>query len=926
MQRLVGRHDELETLINVLRVTEAGATNFTLILGEAGIGKTALVEASLHVASFPTNTMRIFNGAASQLDGRAFAALLAAFDIRLTNGFSQREADRPESEGVVAAKLHIIKLLRQLDRGSTPVILAAVPELRHQIIDGLIELAEQQLQMGPMVVVLEDIHWADRSTILAVISMLRRLSGYHLGIVVTARPQLTATPDYLRLHRLAQEVIRLNPLTAQDCADFVINRFGRPAGPRLNRLVVATGGNALLLSELLGDVDDAQWHIDSRGCAELPAAYLPVTLAARIDAKLHSLPAPVAEVVRVASVIGQRSSVEQIAAILDVPVSRVFTSVDLALRSDLLRENDGGLEFRHELIRQAVEESTPSVIRTALHREVAKLLIEQRQSPSEIVEHIDRGGRATTTDRELLRTWLIKAGEEALYRLPGASFEYLKRARSTMDEHDPEWAQLGALQIEAAVNNGKMFDAEHLAAELLSRPLELEIAARVRWWLGGALFLTHRSAEAAELLELAAHDVSPYDRPIVLVYAAMMSIASFESTCEASVQRAIEAADASGRMDAIALAYFVKSQLCTMRLDMAGGLRAAQHAMTVGEADQTAEALRNQPHFFLALAYLDAAQVDKAIATSAHGRSLAVAQGVFWAEALFLGLNALLFMIAGRLDEAEADALAGIEAASEIGAIPAILWCHVVMVVQSLSRGDLTAASEWMAEADSVIATGQVKVGLELLERTRASVMEHTGDVIGAQKHLAALWELFRDLGVPNAQSQLAFELARLSRTTGDSATLVSVVETTKQWSLQDPSEWLGTLSVAVKAASTDDRLLAAEAVARYRAIDHHWDANCVNQAFGLEPQLTPGAGNQTRASEPETMADAASRIYANLTAAEKRVAQLVAEGCTNKRAAEILSLSTRTIETHVAKVMQKLGVSSRVKVALLLRDQRDSI
>ena len=215
---LVGRRFEREALSRALNLAASGVTTLVTIEGEAGLGKSTLLAELAEEAD--SLGFRAVRGNADEFErNRPFGALLSAV---------KRLPD------VVDLRNSLNEMLNAQPEVATPLLLAAVPNLRHQIIDTLCALIEQVALAGPLLVIIDDVHWSDTSTLLALRSLARRVEGYRLLIAVAGRPN-QAEREWSALIQAAVESVVLRPLDRHDGHSLASLRLGAPLGPNLTR-------------------------------------------------------------------------------------------------------------------------------------------------------------------------------------------------------------------------------------------------------------------------------------------------------------------------------------------------------------------------------------------------------------------------------------------------------------------------------------------------------------------------------------------------------------------------------------------------------------------------------------------------------------------------------------------------------------------
>ena len=234
---LRGRGPEVEILGEVLDRVAAGRPALVLIEGEAGIGKTRLLEGALEDAR--VRGMQVARGRAEELEqSRPFGLLAVALGCARSSGDPRRAA--------------IADLLAG-HRGSVTV--TSDPGLRFRAVDAFADLAEALALAGPLVIGVDDLQWADSSSLLTLGAVARRVAGLPAAVIGCLRP-LPHGADLDRLAGLLDKAgarrILLGPLPAQDVQDLIADAVGAEPGPALLAEAAGAGGNPLFVTELVG--------------------------------------------------------------------------------------------------------------------------------------------------------------------------------------------------------------------------------------------------------------------------------------------------------------------------------------------------------------------------------------------------------------------------------------------------------------------------------------------------------------------------------------------------------------------------------------------------------------------------------------------------------------------------------------------------
>jgi DNA-binding SARP family transcriptional activator/predicted ATPase len=376
----VGREPQLARLRAALAAAVAGRRTGVMVRGEPGAGKSTLVDAFVHEAGVTVGVgqcighrgpgepyMPVLDALGELARGPAGAPVVATLAQVAPTWLVELPwllGDEPDAEAV-----------RQRAQGAT----------RARMLREMLEALDAIAAAAPLLLVLEDLHWADDSTLDLLAALLRRRDPAPLLVIGTYRPAgpegeppVAALVNDLSVRGLCEElpVPRLSP---EAVAAYLAVRF--PAGPLPDGLaeVLAqrTGGNPLFMRNLLD-----HWLADgtlaergdgarlTRPRATLEAG-VPPTLRAHIRDQLDRLPADDAEVLRAASVAGRDFSSDTLAAALDRDRETVEARcAALAQRTPLIERRDGGHAFAHDLHREVLYELLPGDARARLHARV----------------------------------------------------------------------------------------------------------------------------------------------------------------------------------------------------------------------------------------------------------------------------------------------------------------------------------------------------------------------------------------------------------------------------------------------------------------------------------------------------------------------------------------------------------------------------
>ena len=418
---LVGRDEQMAALEAAFASARQGGPSAVLLGGEAGVGKSRLVSEFGRTAALAG--ARVLTGGCLALgtDGLPFAPFTAV----VRDLVHEMGADAVASMLPGRTTRGLARLLPELgepDTGGDPA------EARARLFEEVLSALDHLTRHSPVVLVIEDAHWADRSSrdlLTFLIGNQRALSG--LLIVVTFRSDELHRTHPLRpllaaLDRIAWvERVELPRLTRNDTGQLVVRILGRqPTGDLADALYHRSAGNPLFVEALL--------CCDGELSAELPESLRDLLLES-----VRRLPDDTQEVLRVASAGGETTGHALLGAVTGLDEGALTRAVRPAVIANVLHPRGDGYAFRHELIREAVHDDL--------------LPGEHGRMHSRFAEAIDADPA------------LVPPGRAAV-----------EMAHHWHSAHDSAWALIGAWQAAAQAGRA-VADAERLS--LLARVLEL---------------------------------------------------------------------------------------------------------------------------------------------------------------------------------------------------------------------------------------------------------------------------------------------------------------------------------------------------------------------------------------------------------------------------------------------------------------------
>src|SRR5215467_6245829 len=377
---LYERKGELARVDALLAAARAGRGGVLLLTGPAGIGKTVLLGAARERAS--QAGMRVLAGRGGELEsGFSFGVARQLFEPLLAGaGTAERKALLAG-----AARLALIALEGQADTAQL-----AGSEPPFGVVHGLYWLAVNASGTGPVLIAVDDLHWADQASLRFLLYLADRLSGLPVALVLSWRTaDVGDGADRLaRLEQIAaSNIASLAPLSHRGVRELLAQEFGTaPPEQFAEACHAVTGGNAFLLRELI-----QQLRADGIDPGEEAAALVgvlgPRSVARAVALRVARLGPAAGELARAAAVFGDGAELRHAAALAEVRLSDAAAAAD-GLAGIGVFEPGTPLRFVHPIVRTAVYEDIPQASRGLRHAEAARLLAAEGADLDEVCAHL----------------------------------------------------------------------------------------------------------------------------------------------------------------------------------------------------------------------------------------------------------------------------------------------------------------------------------------------------------------------------------------------------------------------------------------------------------------------------------------------------------------------------------------------------------
>jgi ATP/maltotriose-dependent transcriptional regulator MalT len=910
----VGRGQELATLDAALDRMPA----FAFVAGESGVGKSRLISEFEARVEIP-----VLVGHCLELGGTNFPYAPLA------------EALRPLGESVP-------------DAGS-----------QAQVFEALLALFER---LGPVVLVIEDLHWADPSTRDFLVFLVRNARTESLLLLATYRSdelhrRHPLRPVLAELERAPRvERIELERFSRDEVTEQLTGILGDEPDPGLaDRLYARAQGNALYTEELLA--------------ASADTGELPATLRDALLGRFERLPAAAQEVVRVAAVAERPIGHALLEAVL--PADEVIEGAREAVAHQLLVTHpDGTYAFRHALVGEAIYEDLLPGERTALHAALARAMeTDPEAPPAELACHWQGA-------HDLPRAFaaLVAAGLEAKrVHAPGAGLRHLEEALGLWDRVPDAAERAGMARSQVllaaaeAANDGfesgraialqreaiaGAADADRLALsgmhaqlahylrhanqhdasddevqralELLPPDARLE-RARLRDQSSKSLMLRGHFHDAA----LEAHETAVEARKLGALDLEA-GAANTEGIARGALGDLEEGARLLRRARDLALEIDSPAELSRAAanlselLDLGGRTEEA-----LAEVDASLAVIRELPERSLYDTFLELQGTCQLLRLGRTAEAVArmpervPSDAVTSTGTFYAAMRALLALVRGEHDTARAG-LDDLRRSVQANRHPQ--WVEVLETMTI----ELAVREGRLEDARAAAARGLPEIegteeGGRLVKLVWAALMAEAE----AAERARALGEPFDDEPARALRARLANAVTRPGQwAEGPRYALLAQAELTRIEHAPDPSAWLAAAAgfdeINLPAPAAYARLRAAEAFVAVgdRAAAAQPLASAIAAAEAMEAAplaadahaLARRARVRVETPAPETAPEPAAPL--GLTPREHQVLLLVAEGHTNREIGEQLFMSEKTASVHVSRILAKLDVGGRVEAA----------
>ena len=818
-------------------------------------------------------------------------------------------------------------------------------DLRYWVVHDLADAIHAAAAQTPLAIVLEDIHWADTGTLLALRSLATARPDVPVLWVLTARSGTggAAVQETLSvLQRTNATFVRVGAMSPGAVAEMVQDAVRANADESLLNLAAKAHGNPFLVRELVGGLDEEGRLNVSGGRVVATGHALPRRLGASMQQRLDHLSDGAGEVVRVAAVLPDRFSAGLLAAMLERQPASLMSAVEEAVRADLLVEDEEQLRFRHDLLREATRQSLPQSLRRAMERQSASVMLSMGAAPAEVATQLARS--AEPGDREAISA-LRQAAQSVGHSDASAAADLSKRAMELLAAHDADHGQLVAETVGLLNRASRYPEAEELAVAALSEVASPQEEAEIR--LRRATLHKHtaqrRVEENRRALQLG--DISEVTRARHLAWLAYnLAIHDQRGQRRAAANAAAAAAASTGDLEATILANLTLAVLDDGEGYAGHSVRRLEELCALARtSDATTAHDLAALHYALLLALVG--RLDDAAAQVADGTQQARREGNAMALDLWATIDGGVHLAAGRLSAARA-ATESLPPPQPTGVTGPDMVRTVILAEVAVRTDDRTLLQQTVNNARDAYPTGSSFVGRGAAHVLALAAWQRD-DVHDAMRWLGDI-TLFESPLWPHVLDQVILG-ARVASAAGDAGLRARVLQAMDLLERERPAIPLFT-GVAGYARGILERdaqaLLAAADVLQSSSRPLLYAAAAEDAGGQLAHTDHPAeAVDQLTAAfdtyqHHEALADArrvgrelrrlgvqrrivsqprAKTGWDSLTDSELMVVNLITQGVPNRDVATQLHLSLHTVKNHVHNAFAKLGINSRAQLTQLM-------
>jgi DNA-binding CsgD family transcriptional regulator len=855
---LLERENDLSDLMSWLGTVAPGSGCTVLVSGEAGVGKTSLAQ---RFAQMPHGARLLWGACDALLTPQPLAPL---HDIaRSTQG----------------------ALLRAISSGVAR--------------ESIFSCALEELERTRTLVIFEDLHWADEATLDLLKYLGRRIQRTQSMLVVTYRNDELGARHPLRLvigdlPRQSTHRIVVSPLS-----ESAVNQLAEHAGRAANDLYRITGGNALFVNEVLATA----------------AGVVPATVRDAVLARAARLSPGARAIAELVSVVPGKTETW----LLEQALHLNEQDVEDCAAVGLVRCEESSLAFRHELVRQAIEQSLSGTRLQTLHARVLSVLASRQSVPAARLAHHASGAQDASEVLRYARAAAVQAVALGAHREARSHYELALRhsASLTLEERARLHEDL-AIECNLIAQHERAVEVQSLALEYWrtsnSRLLEGRALRRLSfmsWCAGHLTGALQYAREAVTVLQ-----GLPPGPDLALAFCMMadqdMEWHENESAIRWSEQ-ALAIAEPQGDTDIVCEALQILGTAKLIGGDTAGWEHLNRSlSLSVARGSDT-----QLSHIYTALAAMAVSLREYAQAAGYLESGLAICAkrdlDTMW-------LYLLAYRARMRFEQGD-----WIGAGDDAGTVLRHPYATAIMRVPALRtlghlrirRGDPDASSP-LAEARSISEAAPQLQRMGTLAAVLAEAAWLDDDHEGVVREVRGVYERLESKRDPRMKGELAAWLWRVGALEQIPADIA------EQYALEIGGDWRGAALAWKKSGCPYEEACTlawygAETEQRQAlAMLEHLGAMPAAQALRRKMRIS-GVRGIPRGSRSSTRENPLG-----LTQREAEILGLLSQGLRNARIAKQLFVSTKTVDHHVSAILSKLGVPSRAEAVAMARQLSD--
>ncbi|MGE3287520.1 MAG: AAA family ATPase [Pseudonocardia sp.] len=916
---LRGRDREIATLDELLGAACAGSGGAVVLEGEAGIGKTALVSRARRIGA--ERGMRVLHARGSELeDGLAFGV------TRELYGPVDADLDFTGAAALAEPALRVAS-------GS-----AAGGDL-FAVLHGLYWLTADLATTAPVLVAVDDAHWCDEPSLRHLAYLAHRLDGLAVALLLAARPadagrarmlDAVGAEPWSVVHRLA----RLPEAAVHAVVASTLG--GEPDAEFAAACDAATGGNPFLLTELLSEADLAGLAPTARDVGRL-RALTPPGVQRAVEARLARLPAAATTLARAAAVLGDGTSLHRAARLAGLTAADAGPLADALVAARVLQPRVA-LSFVHPLVRSAVSAGMGPSVAGRWHRRAADLLAADGVPGDELVPHLLASPPAG--DPRVVAALRDAAQRAGARGAPDVAARHLRRALA----EPPDACLRAGLLHELGVAEARALrpEAPDTLAEALAATTDPASRGRIALSLLRSHFVTGRIAEAVGTCERVLDELGRLDDAdpdltldieADLMVAGLQELRTRPSTSARLRRRTAPEPEGPSQCRMLA-ALAMEEVLLAGDPDRAAEL--AEKALVDGHL-VVGDAIAILPCAVAALTF--SGRIRRSVQVWDDLLPALRRRGDVWGTAMALSFRGYAAHHAGDLPRAVADlrlALAIGEGTGGAMQVYSTGWLAAALIdADELAEVDELLATLPSAVDETMFARNFVLSARGLLRLARRRAADAAADLRECGRRMHA-WQMPGPALCP-WRPGLARALHACGDLAGARAAADDALDAARHWAtphvLGDALRAAGLVTGDVElleeavavAAEGESPLDHARALADLGgALRHAGSVRAAREPLRKAVDLAErcGATAVARRARDELLATGArprtlrSTGAGALTATQRRVAAMAAEGQTSREIAQALFVSRKTVETHLTQAFRKLGISARSQLA----------